>query len=300
MSEILDLDPARGFVAFPVALFDLDLSPGAFRTLAELCRMANAHGQCWPSLAQLGRRLGRSRASVSGYIAELRSAGVLSTEEQKMANGYNYRLRYTVTFWQEWRSGLGKSSTHKHIETVQKPERRVQPDERPLRTKNHSHIKQTCQGVSFNLVDGWKTAVGKAPYPEFAVWPSEGLLLETKAAVVNITPTLPLISADIEVVLRMFLNKRAMVWDGGQISSALTALIATPKRLTALVSTLEAEWKPYWKKPPNIYQLTRIVESLPKTQDGTSSVKLLKSYLRRWELCQRSLPSAAIHSKVAA
>ena len=57
MSETIDCDPNRGFVAFPVALFDLDLSPGAFRTLAELCRMANKSGQCWPSLAQLGQRL---------------------------------------------------------------------------------------------------------------------------------------------------------------------------------------------------------------------------------------------------
>ncbi|MDC0136765.1 winged helix-turn-helix domain-containing protein, partial [Sulfitobacter sp.] len=58
-----------------------------------------------PPFAQLGRRLGRSRASVSAYIAELREAGVLTTQEQKMANGYNYRLRYTVTFWKEWRAG---------------------------------------------------------------------------------------------------------------------------------------------------------------------------------------------------
>ena len=109
MSEILDCDPNKGFVAFPVAVFDLELTPGAFRTLAELCRMANAEGQCWPSLAQVGRKLGRSRAAISGYIAELRDVGVITTEEQKMANGYNYRLRYTVTFWKEWRAGLGKS-----------------------------------------------------------------------------------------------------------------------------------------------------------------------------------------------
>jgi len=177
MSEIIDCDPNQGFVAFPVALFDLNLSPGAFRTLAELCRMANKSGQCWPSLAQLGQRLGRSRASISAYIAELREAEVLGTEEQKMANGYNYRLRYTVLFWKEWRASLGqKDKATRPAINAHNPERRVQPTERPLRTKNHIHQKQQSQDQSCDLVSEWKALFAKAPYPAFEQAPSPALL----------------------------------------------------------------------------------------------------------------------------
>jgi len=108
--DILEADPRKGFIALPMSVFDLNLTPGTFRNLAELCRMANAEGQCWPSLAQLGDRLGRSRATISGYIAKLRAAELIETETQKMANGYNYRLRYSVVVWKAWRKQLSRNA----------------------------------------------------------------------------------------------------------------------------------------------------------------------------------------------
>ncbi|UWR24475.1 helix-turn-helix domain-containing protein [Sulfitobacter sp. S190] len=204
MSEIPHCDPAQGFVAFPVAIFDLDLSPAAFRLLAELCRMANTDGQCWPSLAQLGRRMGRSRAAVSGYITELRATGVLSTEEQRMANGYNYRLRYTVTFWKAFRAGLRKPPA------ASKPERTVQRNERPLETKNHNHKKQQSLVLqkSSKLIARWKASVGNAPYPAFEHRPLETDIIEAERLLSEITEhSTPVISADIETAPQLFCGR---------------------------------------------------------------------------------------------
>ena len=301
MSEIVDCDPAKGFVAFPVALFDLDLSPGAFRTLAELCRMANTSGQCWPSLAQLGRRLGRSRAAVSGYIAELRAAGVLATEEQKMANGYNYRLRYTVLFWKEWRAGLGQErKTRSPKPPVQKPERRVQPVERPLETKNHIHSKQTNVSVSHELVSDWKAAVGNAPYPAFAERPGDALLKKTELLAAEPVISEALISADIEVAFAAFTERHGIDPLSLETIAGLAPLLTSPAQLDTLIAALEAQWQAHWQKPPNLFQLKRCLSSLTTEPDPASTQKLLKSYLRRWDLYRRSLPSSALRSKVAA
>ena len=294
MSEILDCDPARGFVAFPVAVFDLDLTPGAFRTLAELCRMANTDGQCWPSLAQLGRRLGRSRAAVSGYIAELRAADVLRTEEQKMANGYNYRLRYTVTFWKAWRAGLTQKPERK-------PERSVRSAERPLETQNHIHKNHCAESIMSGLVSDWKRAVGKTPYPGFTQWPSENLLAATDAAVLNAASSAAPISADIADSLRVFLTSRGIDPSvAPDLAREISPQLGSKAHLTALIGALEDGWQPHWRNPPNGHQLKRLLGSMPPVSDPATEQKLLKSYLRRWKLYQRSLPSAAIRSKVAA
>lgn len=300
MSKILNCDPNKGFVAFPVALFDLNLTPGAFRTLAELCRMANASGQCWPSLAQLGRRLGRSRASVSAYIAELREAGVLTTQEQKMANGYNYRLRYTVTFWKEWRAGLGAEQKTTPNPTPAKPERCVQPDVRPLKTKNHIHKKQRLVSNPSNLTKVWREAVGNAPYPDFTYWPDEETIEKTRAVIEAPQAVDKIISEDINIALTDFATRRGIAGDFGEASILLTPLIPSKATLDALIHALDYTWQAHWKNAPNCFQLTRILKELPPSTDAATQQKLLKSYLRRWKLYLGSLPSTAIRSKVAA
>jgi len=300
MSEILDCDPNKGFVAFPVALFDLDLSPGAFRTLAELCRMANTSGQCWPSLAQLGRRLGRSRASVSSYITELRAAGVLATEEQKMANGYNYRLRYTVTFWKEWRAGLSHGAKNEATVAAKPAERRVQPTERPLETKNHIHKNQQLCSRLPELVSEWVQLVGSAPYPEFAKWPSAALIARTEQKSAQTIQEQHLISADIARALQEFAHSKGVPDVPQETVGELIPHITSSEQLDRIIGALSNCWKPHWKNPPNSYQILRLMKGLKGPDDPIDSHKLLKSYLRRWKLHQRRLPSAAISSKVAA
>lgn len=295
MPDTFDADPNKGFVAFPMSVFDLELCPGAFRTLAELCRMANVEGQCWPSLAQLGVRLGRSKAAVSGYISELRSAGILETETQKMANGYNYRLRYTVTFWKSWRKALGK-----------KTECSVKPDERPLRTKNHIHIKQQSPASAGSdiLMSAWKKCVGHAPYPDFTIWPDERLIERTKASVCNVQPAPEkAISADIEVMLVKFLAGRNIKPNQNEHSACVEALFnqsLTNTRLNALAQHLDTIWKPHWIKPPTPAQLVKAVRQLPVENAASSEQKLLRSYLRRWEIHQEQLRFTPSTANVAA
>ena len=291
MPDTFEADPNKGFVAFPMSIFELDLCPGAFRTLAELCRMANAEGQCWPSLAQLGKRLGRSRAAVSGYINELRTAGVLATETQKMANGYNYRLRYTVTFWKSWRKAL-----------AQKTERSFKPVERPLRTKNHIHKKQPVPAFAgFDLlIASWKKSVGRTQYPDFERWPDEKLICATQTVVSTDQRTeVRTISADIAPMFDGFLRDRGIAAESSQRLACLKALRAadlSESRAKALILYLSAIWKPHWLNPPTPAQLTKAIAQLPTENTPDAQIKLLRSYLRRWDIQQQRLhftPSAA-------
>ena len=82
MSASMCLDPSRGFVALPLDVLEIEMSPGAFRTLVELCRMADSDGVCWASLEQIGTRLSRSRAAISGYVAELHELALIETESE--------------------------------------------------------------------------------------------------------------------------------------------------------------------------------------------------------------------------
>ncbi len=295
MPDTFTADPKQGFVAFPMSVFDLELCPGAFRTLAELCRMANLEGQCWPSLAQLGKRLGRSRAAVSGYIAELRDAGVLETENQKMANGYNYRLRYTVVFWKAWRKELSKPT-----------ERSVKPTERPLRTKNHIHKnKQSPDVAGFeNLLLDWKNSVGRAPYPDFTTWPATKLLDQTQAAIKSKAPAQQQnISADINRCFDEFISRnkiKASLSDRTGCIRILSDQITTGERLNAIMDHLNSIWQEHWSKPPTPTQLLKAIKQLPPTNDTEAQLKLLKSYLQRWKIHQQSLPSTLAAAKVAA
>ena len=288
MPDKLETDPKKGFIALPMSVFELDLTPGAFRTLAELCRMANADGQCWPSLAQLGDRLGRSRAAVSGYISELRDEGLIETETQKMANGYNYRLRYRVVFWAAWRKQLS-----------QKTERSVKPAERPLRTKNQNHSNQSpAEAVMDDLVLSWKRCVGRAPYPAFDTWPSEELLEKSRS--VEQRPAI--ISADIIRSFTAFLEEKgiseallsadARTWLGKHINH--------PKQVNAFIQALNDLWKPHWAKPPSLPQLKRLARSLPPQNTPAAQAKLLASYVKRWETHSQSLSLARSSAKVAA
>ncbi len=287
VSENLVADPKKGFIALPMSVFELNLTPGAFRTLAELCRMANLEGQCWPSLAQLGKRLGRSRAAVSGYISELRDQELIETETQKMANGYNYRLRYRVVFWKQWRKELGQ--------TV---ERSVKHVERPLETKNHNHINQSPREFG-NLIDAWQNHIGRAPYPSFETWPTEQLLSATEAAV---SQPIELISVDIIAAFESFLASNNIPTQ--DISQETRRYLASErfdeKRAGAFIAALQLTWKAHWAKPPTPDQLRRVLRTLPPTNGPQAEQKLLIAYLKRWKLQASHLSLERSATKVAA
>lgn len=285
----MTLDPGRGFVALPLDVLDLDLSPGAFRALVEFCRMADRDGWCWPTLAQLGERLGRSRAAISGYIAELRQGELIETQQQRTANGFNYRLRFRVTFWAEWRSRFRRPEP-----VVSEPECRVKPVERPKEGKNHNHQNQS-PGASAarsdpflsKLVKSWQTHVGASPYPAFANPPDERLRSETQEYLAR-----PAISADMKQALQSFFAKRRIE----VLSTELSVLVdcAVDADPDAVMAVLGDAWRPHWRRPPSPALFARIVDQAKRLSPDPAMRKLLQSYCRRDRLWQDSLPRGHI------
>lgn len=292
MSDEIVFDRRKGFVALPVEVLELELSPGAFRLLVELCRMANLDGFCWPSLGQLGARLGRSKAAVSGYVQSLRDAGLISTEEQRTANGYNYRLRYCVRFWKDWRASLtGKTGS---LRGDQKTESRVRQNERLRKLENQKPINHE-QGVRTdleNLIDAWSAIAKGAPYPALRDAPTPDLLAETLAALKAELSFPADMSADIRQKLDELWRTLSLDADEAARRSAADHIATkgpTKPELDRIVALIEAKWQAHWRKVPNAKQLDQMLKSagfVPRCVQ----ISLLKSFMQRWERTQKSLP----------
>ncbi len=290
MSEQLSFNPRKGFVALPVEIMDLDLTPGAFRTLAELCRMANTEGFCWPSLQQLSERLGRSRSAVSGYIRDLRAAGLVDTQEQRTANGYNYRLKYRVTFWQDWRASLRKPAQ----QPDRKTERSVQPDARMTQIKNHilkNHSEGRSETDKDKLIRKWARCFAGAPYPAAAREPEPALCESTRNILQKSLPSEVLTAAQMSGDL-------GRVWTdlGVPVSADILAVQAThlaslrlsEPELTLLLRRLSAQWPSHWQRPPTPEMFIKLVRAAGTASEASKNA-VLRSYLKRWELAQKSL-----------
>lgn len=290
MSKQYIFDRQKGFVALPVEILEIEMSPGAFRLLADLCRMANQDGYCWPSLAQLSEKIGRSKSTLSGYIAELREAGLVTTEDQRTSNGYNYRLKYCVTFWQAWR----KSLTGK---TVQKTERSVQPVERIRDSKKQSHVNHCKTKISLetkSILAEWSACFKNAPYPQVKRLPSSTLVTRTKK-MLNARLSTEVISLDIEKELRHFwasagvaIDEKSLLFQANRIAEAGFSV----ENLDELCSYIRKRWQSYWKKMPTDEQFEKFVKS-SSVSTQRQQQKVLSAYLRRWEKAQFSLRTSA-------
>jgi len=118
-----------GYLRMPNEWLRLPVSPAAKVLLAHFCSAASEFGASWYSYEQLSEIVGRSKASISTYVKELRAAGVISVRNQRTANGFNYRLFVTIVGWRDlladWTQGRKPSKSGS-----KKTERRVQPTER--------------------------------------------------------------------------------------------------------------------------------------------------------------------------
>lgn len=303
MANSYEFDPGKGFVALPCEIMDIDLTPGAFRLLVELCRMANRTGECWPSLGQLSDRIGRSKASISGYISELRDVELVETNNQKMANGYNYRLKYCVTFWHKWRSLLGAKQAQK---SVQESECSVQPIERRVNSKKHiqknhssgqSRLEDTEQARLVSVFSRWSNLAKSAPFPSFNGEVSLELIEATKAITLTREPN--------KISFEKLILKQKQLWNYLSVDHTHSDLHAQCERLRergitdsgyrAFEQTVQTTWKPFWQKPPTETQFDQLLESSQQYNKSESMLKMLKQYLRRWEISQKKLqgPSAS-------
>lgn len=294
MSHQLSFDRAKGFVALPVEICDLDLTPGAFRLLVELCRMANADGFCWPSLVQLSDRMGRSKASISGYLKDLRSNGLIETQEQTTSNGYNYRLKYRVTFWADWRASL-RGHTSQPTAQPKKPERSVRPAERRVNSKKQIHINHSptqSESEIDKVLGDWSTHIAKAPYPEFGTIPASQLVKKSQTIAKETNNTLP----DMTTISQYVSD----FWKGLRVETPTKAIDEQAELLASkhfssteiehVLAALSNLWKPHWRRFPDLTAFAKLVE---KTQivAQASKQQLLKSHLKRWRLAQNSLRS---------
>ena len=288
MSEQLSFDRKKGFIALPVEILELDLSPGAFRLLAELCRMANHDGFCWPSLAQLGERLGRSRSSVSGYIKQLRELGLITTQEQRMANGYNYRLKYQVGFWKEWRAAISRHP-------AQKDERSVQPAVRILKDKNqnhknHSPAKPAEDGLD-SLLKKWARCVKGEAYPLFASLPSSALINKTRDAITPNDQNSKVISADITRCLEAMWRNLGVDCPQNLLAKQADYISnrgANSAEASRIFAGIKSAWAHHWRKPPTQDQFEKLVNQ-SRVTTRVQKIALLKTYSRRWNLTKNNL-----------
>ncbi|WP_227272101.1 helix-turn-helix domain-containing protein [Roseobacter weihaiensis] len=291
MSEQISFDRKKGFVALPVEIMDQDLSPGAFRTLAELCRMANTEGFCWPSLHQLSERLGRSRSAISGYIKELREAGLVETQEQKTANGYNYRLKYEVTFWRDWRASL-------RGRTGRKTERSVQPTERKTSSINHKHINHDHQEIekkTANLLKKWAHCFAGAPYPMARHTPDPELITATKSLVVQKCQPLIADNPDTADALAKTWRDLGIPVSDGQLREQML-ILANHKfnstELGVVLAGVRKKWPPHWHHAPSADAFGKLVKSSGKTSLACRFA-LLESHQKRWALAEKTLHRTA-------
>lgn len=117
--------PGGGYLRMPMAWLSLPVSPQAKFLLVAFCGFANARGDSYHSYEQLGQLLGRSKAAISGYVKELRDAGVLDATPQTYGNGYNYRLLITLRGWAEILRGWSKDRSATSDEPAPTCPRRV-------------------------------------------------------------------------------------------------------------------------------------------------------------------------------
>ncbi|MEX0282864.1 MAG: helix-turn-helix domain-containing protein [Arenibacterium sp.] len=297
MSEQYNFDRKKGFVALPVELFDLDLTPGAFRTLTELCRMANSEGYCWPSLEQLSDRLGRSRSAISGYIKELRTAELVTTEEQKTATGYNYRLKYQVTFWATWRASLSPRP-------VQRVERGVHLGERLLESKKQSHENQSESGsddLLDRLLTKWQSCFAGAPYPSVRREPSAEICKETYrqlSAVQEDTASRTSIRSQTQALWKALGIDASAAAVNAQVERLRTGDL-TERELRDMLKAMRKSWPVHWRRCPSEEVFDKLIRST-----GIISVRkkraVLRGYYNRWLKAENTLRKPQASCSVAA
>lgn len=305
MGNSLQFSKAQGFVALPCALLDLDLTPGAFRLLAELCRMANKDGQCWPSLGQLSERTGRSKASLSAYLTELRSLGLVDTATQRMANGYNYRLKYTLPFWKNWRASLGQNDVETQDPQI---ERSDQPAECRVNSKNQSHenhrrvVDDHHHDSLEKTSKRWQDLTQGVPFPSFNRTVSSDLIKETRRLVSQI-PKDDLSEPEVKTVLREIWTSQKIPVEESTLNRMATQLLtsgAGQKQLDALRDEVAHVWKPHWRKPPSAEQFAEMWTSAKARAPQAQYKLVLESYLRRWAFSEKQLQRDAPSRRLAA
>ena len=302
--EMLRFTPvATGYTALPQDLMTVPMSDGAFRTLVLLCSHASSEtGECYPSQSQLAAMMGKSKGSVSAHVKELRGLGLVQTETQTCRHGGNYRLRYLVTFWRDWRAALRRRRTASAVQPVERPvqlterhkeENHIQANHTPpTRPKPVSKPATSCvadkavEVVVDNLVRRWQTAKGGAPFPSFEAEVPDDLVAETHRLVQTMTtPQTPPAPSEIRAALRKLWQDRGIEVDETLLEGQLR-LMTRETDPRGLLQRLEAHftkhWPRHWRRMSTPAQFEAMIAGLPaRPADLGVKLRLLASDLRR-------------------
>lgn len=79
-----------------VELFKMDLPHRAISVYLYLCSRCNKAGTCWPSIPTIARELHLSESTVRRALSDLRSAGLIKTEQRYRENGGKSSLCFVL------------------------------------------------------------------------------------------------------------------------------------------------------------------------------------------------------------
>ncbi|WP_065329938.1 hypothetical protein [Tritonibacter mobilis] len=285
MPNAIDLDPARGFVALPASLMNLDISPGAFRALTVLCNLANREGYSWASLEQLGEWIRRAKSSVSAYLTELRDADLIETENQTRRNGANYRLKIRVTFWSAW----VKVRNERPSPSPQKTERRVQQAERPTKVKNKSiktpDSRPQAGGREMEIFKGWQALTKGVPFGQFARPAPETLVRETEALLRDHEPQSELPQSEVTDRLAETWEKLGVPCPAPVLrQQAITCGRVTADTLDHLARLISETWQTHWRKPPTPKQFGELISTARAMAPTDRIVGIIACDYRRYKI----------------
>jgi len=284
MSESISIDPARGFVALPAQVLDLEISPGAFRVLTHLCNLSDKSGWSWSSLEQFAAQVGRAKSSVSGYLQELRRENLIETTPQTRANGANYRLKIRVTFWADWvrsRADCGKIKPHK-------TERRVRPAERPI-VKNKAiktpSTPKAVNGFLEKVLKAWQGLTKGQPFGQFAGDASPALLADTAKLLENWTPSPSVSKQTVQSKITDLWSSLGVDTPGpiqqSQVSRCLETR-STQATLQALTAQIRQSWQTHWSKPPTPTQFNEMLSKSKAVASTDTVFRLIQQDYNRY------------------
>ena len=277
-------EAAQGFLRFPNAWLRLPLSPGAKCLLMQFCAAADAEGVSWYSYAQLGEIVNRSRASVAAYVSELREAGVIDTERQRAANGFNYRLRVQVVGWramtEAWRPLSARRKTERGVRCAER--------KNPTGSKTQINENQTqVDAISYqdnktifdkknnipcfneNHEKEWRRCLRHPDDAAFDKTPSDALLEAVithaeRLAAHHAPLTRDEAAREAEVALRAFTRRHGLSSTETAISEGAAVLahrLRTEKGIAASLETLGTEWPKHWRRLSTPAQLSKWLEA---------------------------------------
>jgi hypothetical protein len=285
------------FFQMPKSWLLLDISPGAKVILCHLCDVAQSgDGSSWFSYEQMSRIVGRKKSAICGYVKELRDAGLVVTETQTTANGYNYRLRIKIVNWSNTLEGMQKHSKPNNkpeansssAPTKRLSERRIQQSERTdpsgLITKNQkTNTGPTAPAKIESAVpspDLPKSVWSKEDEIEFSQCfespgdrasdckklPSQRLVDRLKAEVAHLEAASGLAKRDdikqavTDQLSRFMAANRILSTeaDADRFTDTVVSQCKSVTQVDVFFEKLQAEWHPSWRRLSNEFQIKRV------------------------------------------